>query len=189
MLGRKRNLETGQLDHTLYLILYRLSSQVSSKGQTRCDVRTLMNSSQSIQHCLRYGFMTYFSALVHCHTNGVILRAIQPDQIFVDHSGVLKLAGYYRATVLPQNERDVCINLLKITKKRREKSDDTDDLIVTTPYSAPELLLRSLKHTKETDIWGVGSMLSHRLPLFLGKERSSLLWFMYRIVGQGTKKV
>jgi hypothetical protein len=85
----------------------------------------------------------------------------------VYHSGVLKLAGYYRATVLPQNERDVFINLLKITKQRREKSDDTDDSIVTTPYSAPELLLRSWKHTKETDIWGVGSMLSHR---FLGNH-------------------
>jgi serine/threonine protein kinase len=131
-------------------------------------------------------FHDLLSALVHCHTNDVILRAAQTDQIFVDHSGVLKLAGFYRATVLPENERDVYVNPLKNTKQRRDKNDDTDDSLATSPYSAPELLMGSWKHTKETDIWGIGSMLSHLLlgkPLFLGKERSSLLLAMYKIVG------
>lgn len=132
-------------------------------------------------------FHDLLSALVHCHTNHVILRSAQTDQILIDHSGVAKVAGFYRATVLPLSERTKQVNPLRSTKSRKDKNDEGDDV---NPYSAPELLLGSLKHTKETDIWAIGSMMAHLLlgkPIFLGKERSALLLSMFKIVGSPGK--
>jgi serine/threonine protein kinase len=117
----------------------------------------------------------------------VILRSAQTDQILIDHSGVAKVAGFYRATVLPFSERTKTVNPLRSTKSRKDKNDEGDDV---NPYSAPELLLGSLKHTKETDIWAIGTMMAHLLlgkPIFLGKERSALLLSMFKIVGSPAK--
>jgi serine/threonine protein kinase len=133
-------------------------------------------------------FHDLLSALVHCHTNHVILRSAQSDQILIDHSGVAKLAGFYRATILPLNERDVPIDPLRSVRSRKDKKDDGDES--SSPYAAPELLLGSLKHTKQTDIWAIGSMMAHLLlgkPLVVGKERSSLLLAMFKIIGTPAK--
>lgn len=134
-------------------------------------------------------FHDLLSALVHCHTNHVVLRSAQTDQILIDHSGVAKLAGFYRATILPLHERDVSVDPLRSTKSRKGKNEEGDDA-TSSPYSAPELLLGSLKHTKETDIWAIGSMMAHLLlgkPVFVGKERPALLLAMFKIIGTPAK--
>ena len=101
-------------------------------------------------------FHDLLSALVHCHTNHVILRSVLTDQILIDHSGVIKLAGFYRATVLPMDERDTFVIPHRNVKARSSKDKKFDDGDESNPYSAPELLLGSLKHTKESDIWAIG---------------------------------
>ena len=69
-------------------------------------------------------------------------------------------------------ERDVVVNPLKNAKARSSSKDKKhDDGDESNPYSAPELLLGSLKHTKEIDIWAIGSTMAHSLlekPLFVG---------------------
>eukprot|EP00547_Thalassionema_nitzschioides_P010504 CAMPEP_0194224172 /NCGR_PEP_ID=MMETSP0156-20130528/36838_1 /TAXON_ID=33649 /ORGANISM="Thalassionema nitzschioides, Strain L26-B" /LENGTH=1801 /DNA_ID=CAMNT_0038955611 /DNA_START=80 /DNA_END=5485 /DNA_ORIENTATION=- len=167
--------------------------QLSSKK--RRDASTISKEESrkgdSSAHCipsvlLASWFHDLLSALVHCHTNHVVLRSIQTDQLYIDHSGVIKLAGFYRATVLPPQERDTYVDPLQFCKSKKSKTDRQEDHEVPSPYAAPEILLGSLKYTKETDVWAIGSMVAHLLlgkPMFAGKERSSLLVAVCKIVG------
>lgn len=162
-------------------LLTRVIQRSSKKRRDESEARTISPVLMSAW------FHDLLSALVHCHTNHVILRSTQTDQILIDHSGVAKVAGFYRATVLPFSERNKWVDPLRSTKSRKDKNDDGDDV---NPYSAPELLLGSLKHTKETDIWAMGSMMAHLLlgkPLFTGKGRSALLLAMFKIIGTPSK--
>jgi hypothetical protein len=128
------------------------------------------------------------SAMLHCHSNDVVLRNFLADQIMVDHSGVVKFGSFYRATVL--SKEDKRLDILRAAKERKKenrksKRDDDDD-ILSNPYAAPEMLLGSPKFTKETDIWTLGCLLCHLLlgkPLYTGKERQSMLLALYKLVG------
>jgi len=168
------------------------SSKMRRSAPNTSNEEVRANTTNSIPDTLlACWFHDLLSALVHCHTSHVILRSVQTDQIFIDHSGVAKLAGFYRATILSPNERDTFLNPLDFLKFKKENSYSSkyhheDDDSTTNPYTAPELLMGSLKHTKESDIWGIGSTIAHLLlgkPIFVGKERSSLLTAIYKIVG------
>ena len=129
-------------------------------------------------------------ALVHCHSNNIILRNLQPDQVIIDRSGVVKLSSFYRATVLGVEDRrhPPTINsvLKEIKKKGSSKKKDEDDDVSINPFVPPEILLGSPKFTKESDVWVVGCILANILlgkPPFVGKDKHSLLTSMYKIVG------
>ena len=130
-------------------------------------------------------FHDLLSALVHCHTNNVLLRTLQSDAIAVDHSGVAKIAGMYRATAISPDDKSS--NILELARSRKkDRASDNDDDFASNPYVAPEMLLGSPKHTKETDIWAMGCLLANLLlnkPLFQGRDRSSILMGMYKVVG------
>ncbi|CAB9501744.1 36 and H4 lysine-20 specific [Seminavis robusta] len=136
-------------------------------------------------------FHDLLSALVHCHTNHVVVRSFQADQIVIDHSGVAKLGGLYRATVISPEDRNVTFDPLKFArankkdkKDRKSRGDDDDD--VSDPYIAPENLFGCSKRTKETDVWSLGCLLAHVLlnkALFSGRDRQALLNSMYKVVG------
>jgi serine/threonine protein kinase len=135
-------------------------------------------------------FHDLLSALLHCHENHVVLRTLQPDQIVVDHSGVAKLGGLFRATVLPDGDRKKSPNPLKSAKAkaRRDNNEDGDD--ASNVYIAPEILLGSTKHTKEADIWSMGCLFAHLLltkSLFVGKDKASLLLSIFKVVGTPSK--
>jgi serine/threonine protein kinase len=160
--------------------------RVISRSKKNRDEPDLIMSSPLISSW----FHDLLSALVHCHTNHVVLRAFQADQVFLDDSGVAKLSGLYRATILPLNERLTSINPLRNARsakkdKGRDKPDDVFD-IGGNPYVAPETLLGCMKHTKETDIWSVGCLMANVIlskPLFVGKDRTAMLMAMFKIVG------
>ena len=153
-------------------------------------------------------FATWFhdllSALLHCHANDIVLRNIQMDQIVVDHSGVAKIGGLYRARALSQEDKEMDIVKLARDEKRDGKSKESsrkkqgksrkpeDDDILSNPYAPPEMLLGSSKFTKETDIWTLGCLFAHLLvnkPIYSSKEkdRQSILNTMYKMVGTPAK--
>lgn len=182
---KKRNdLATGAhlVFHPTPFVLQRFTTRSrSSSGESSGD-QILAPS------LLKAWFHDLLSALTHCHENHVVLRTLQPDQILIDHSGVAKIGGLYRATVLPYSERQESPNALKIALKnarsRRSKSDETEE--ASSSYIAPELLLGSTKHTKESDVWSMGCLFAHLLlhkPLFVGKDRASLLLAIFKIAG------
>lgn len=139
-------------------------------------------------------FHDLISALVHCHSNQVLLRELQPDQIAVDHTGVAKITSLYRSRVLPLEERERSANLVKETakaKKDDKKKRDDDDDFQGNSYVAPEMLLGCPNHSKATDCWTIGCILAHLLlskSLFTGKDRSGLLLSQYKVVGTPAKK-
>jgi hypothetical protein len=60
------------------------------------------------------------SALLHCHSNDIVLRSFLADQIMVDHSGVVKLGSFYRATV--QSKEDKRVDILRAAKERKKEA-------------------------------------------------------------------
>jgi serine/threonine protein kinase len=135
-------------------------------------------------------FHDLLSALVHCHSNHVVLKNLQPDQILVDHSGVAKLGGLYRVTVLPPDERRKSIKPLRAARSSKVKKEDAEDDYSNNPYAAPEILLGCPKFSKESDIWAMGCLLATLVlnkPLFVGKDRTTLLTSQFKIVGHPGK--
>ena len=136
-------------------------------------------------------FHDLLSALVHCHSNHVIMKTIKLDQIVIDHSGTVKFGAMYRCDVLPEEERLKSIDPVreardeKRKKRKKEEFDVSKDL-----YAAPEILLGSPKRTKESDVWSMGCLLAELLlgkPLFRAKDRKSMLAAQYKIVGIPSK--
>jgi len=138
-------------------------------------------------------FHDILSALVHCHTNHILLRTILPDQIVVDQSGIAKIGAMYRCTVLAIKDRREPPNprkAAKAAKKERKGKEEGDD-VSGNPYAAPEILLGCPKHSKESDVWAAGCLLANLLlnkPIFVGKDRNSLLTSQYKVVGTPSKE-
>jgi serine/threonine protein kinase len=126
------------------------------------------------------------SAVLHCHENDIVLRTLMLDSIVVDHSGVAKLGSLYKSIVLSKEDKNAKIEDLA---RKRGKADD--DEIVKDPYAPPEMLLGSPKHTKETDIWALGCLLSQLLlnkPVYSGKDRETILLAIYKFAGTPSNK-
>lgn len=128
------------------------------------------------------------SALVHCHSNHIIMRTIQADQIVVDHNGIAKFGALYRCTVLSPEERKSPFDAMKVAraKKKKKNGREKEEDVSSNPYMAPESLLGCPKQSKESDMWAMGCLLAHLLlgkPPFIGKDRKSLLTAQYKIVG------
>eukprot|EP00980_Cylindrotheca_fusiformis_P013148 scaffold3315_cov98-Cylindrotheca_fusiformis.AAC.2 len=135
------------------------------------------------QNILAAWFHDLLSAMLHCHSNDIVMRNFQGDQIVVDHSGVAKFAGFYRATVLSQEDKKA--KFTDCIKRRHSRKKDAVD-VSTNPYTAPEMLLGSPKYTKETDIWTLGCLFAHLLlsrPMYTAEDTDSALTAMYKIIG------
>lgn len=178
---KKRNdLATGAhlVFHPTPFILQRFTSRSRRSSAESSNDQNLAPS------LLTSWFHDLLSALAHCHENHVVLRTLQPDQIVIDHSGVAKLGGLYRATVLPPGERRKSPSALRSALSRKGKSDEGEE--ASSAYMAPELLFGSTKHTKESDVWSFGCLFAHLLlhkQLFVGKDKSSLLLAIFKIAG------
>eukprot|EP00591_Stephanopyxis_turris_P009735 CAMPEP_0195528402 /NCGR_PEP_ID=MMETSP0794_2-20130614/30520_1 /TAXON_ID=515487 /ORGANISM="Stephanopyxis turris, Strain CCMP 815" /LENGTH=654 /DNA_ID=CAMNT_0040659529 /DNA_START=14 /DNA_END=1978 /DNA_ORIENTATION=- len=130
----------------------------------------------------RSWFHDLLSALAHCHANHIVLRMLKPDQIHLDHSGVAKFSELATATVIPYGERSG--KDLHPFQYVRKKGSDKEN--ICDPYQAPEVLLGAIRYTKETDIWGLASMMAYLLlgkPLFTGKDVVSHLNCIFKIAG------
>jgi serine/threonine protein kinase len=156
----------------------------------RCLSRKVRSSENMMisESILSAWFYDILSALVHCHANHVILRTILPDQIIVDQSGIAKIGAMYRCTVLPMEERHKSANprMAEKSKKKVSRKKDDDEDVSGNPYAAPEILLGCPKHSKESDVWAVGCLLANLLlnkPVFVGKDRTTLLTSQYKFVG------
>jgi serine/threonine protein kinase len=174
-------------------LIFQPTPFVLQRFMSKKKIRDTSNGESSTlsQTLISSWFHDLLSGLVHCHANNVILRSLQSDQVVVDHAGVAKLGGFYRATVFAPEDLEKAENHLKSARagSRKEKSDEED--YPNTGFVAPENLLGSMKHNKQTDIWAMGCLLANLLlgkPLFVGKDRESLLLSVYKVVGTPSKE-
>ena len=189
---KRKDMATGP--HILFdpapFVLHRVMARSSKKKREESDLSISPSLLASWCHDL-------LTALVHCHTNNVLIRTLLTDQVIIDHSGVAKFAGFYRATVLSPFERTgvdqyrQARDSYKEKKRKGELDTANNELAATNPFVAPETLLGSPKHTKETDVWSIGAMMGNFLlgkNVFAGKDRASVLVSMFKIVGTPEKQ-
>jgi len=160
-------------------------------SKKKSDIGNLLDSPAVVSAW----FHDLISGLVHCHSNNIILRSIQTDQILLDHSGVAKFSGLYRASVQGLEERRHARGLMSVVKELKrsgsKRKHEDDDEAAISPFAAPEIVLGSPKHTKQSDVWMMGCMLANIMlgkPVFSGKDRQSLLTSMYKVVGTPAKQ-
>eukprot|EP00934_Nitzschia_sp_Nitz4_P008455 Nitzschia sp. Nitz4//scaffold80_size88189//18388//23841//NITZ4_005082-RA/size88189-processed-gene-0.12-mRNA-1//1//CDS//3329558615//8445//frame0 len=184
---RRRHMVTGP--HLVFqptpFVLQRFVSRKKSKESSTDALSITPTIFASWVHDL-------LSALFHCHSNNILLRSFQSDQIVVDHCGVAKFSSFYRATVMGKDDKK--IDILRAARDRKKdskhsKKRDDDDDILSNIYAPPEMLLGSPRFTPATDIWTIGCLLCHMLlgkPLYSGKDRQSTLLSIYKLVGTPT---
>ena len=152
-------------------------------------------------------FYDLLCALDHCHTNNIVLRSFSADQIFLDHSRMIKFGGLNKAMIIPIEERTSCFDNIdgnnsgiddnnvytehpnhNMKKHGKALISEVD---VSNPYIAPELLLGISKYSKQSDIFTLASIICHFLlqkPLFSGKDRKSRLTAMFKIIGSPSEE-
>lgn len=161
------------------LILQKVVSRtIKKRGSSGYGKRGSRLVTPSIFACWFHDLLT---AMAMCHSNHIVIRNINPDQILVDYSGVAMLSGFNRSIVLHPEDRRRQINPLKSSRGAKEH-----DEIPTDPFIAPEILLGSSRYTKETDIFSLGCLMAQILlnkPVFSGKDRASKIAAMYKVVG------
>lgn len=121
------------------------------------------------------------SAVKHCHDHDVIIRTWQPELIVALEDGSLALSSFYRATVQKETS-----DPYEAAKKAALKHKSNKNKEQVTAYTAPELLYGCPQYSKQTDVWACACLLAQLLlgkPLFIGKDRESLLQSHYKIVG------
>lgn len=109
------------------------------------------SEKQAAEYMLRL-----FSAVNHCHANGVIHRDIKPDNIMVTHNNELKLIDFGLSTI-------------------RKEEKFHNEIVGTGYYMAPEVI--DGRYTETADIWSLGALLyllvSGYLP-FQGKTSTAV---------------
>lgn len=98
-----------------------------------------------------------FSAVAHCHANGVIHRNINPEAILITRTGDVKLIDFSLST------------------KKTKKSTHTE-IVGSVTYMAPEMI-KSEEYNEKVDCWALGVLLyllvSGYLP-FDGEKASEI---------------
>ena len=130
-------------------------------------------------------FRDLLSALSYCHSNHIILRTMNLNQILIDESGIAKIGNLYRCHVLHPEERRYDHIQAHKTRKGSKEAVDAED-IRSNNYLAPELLFGSPKYTQKSDIWALGCLIAHVILdkiLFFGKDRNSVAHAIIKVAG------
>ena len=182
-LDERSKRKSGSVSHLVFqptpLMLQKVVSRtIKKRGSSGDGKRGSRLVTPSIFACWFHDLLT---AMAMCHSNHIVIRNINPDQILVDYSGVAMLSGFNRSIVLHPDDRRRQINPLKSARGAKDH-----DEIPTDPFIAPEILLGSSRYTKETDIFSLGCLMAQILlnkPVFSGKDRASKIGAMYKVIG------
>lgn len=106
--------------------------------------------------------------LTFCHTNKIMHRDLEPQNLLIDSNGRLKLAdfGLARAFGVPAN------------------TFSTE--VVTLWYRAPDVLLRLKAYTTSIDMWSSGCVMAEMYtgrPLFTGSTNEDQLMQIFCLMG------
>lgn len=89
--------------------------------------------------------------LMYLHTMNVVHRDIKPDNILLDHMGVIKFVDFGAAKVLAKNHKTIA------AKTRVQGADGVNSLTGTPMYMSPEVIKGDHRGRRGAmDIWSLG---------------------------------
>jgi cyclin-dependent kinase 1 len=149
-------------ENKLYLVFEFLSMDLKKYMETVVPANTLLDP----QLVKSYLFQIT-QGILYCHKRRTMHRDLKPQNLLIDHNGVIKLAdfGLARAFGIP------------IRVYTHE--------VVTLWYRAPEVLLGAQRYSCAIDIWSIGCIFSEmatRKPLFHGDSEIDQLFKIFRIL-------
>eukprot|EP00310_Coccolithus_braarudii_P015107 CAMPEP_0183356798 /NCGR_PEP_ID=MMETSP0164_2-20130417/45200_1 /TAXON_ID=221442 /ORGANISM="Coccolithus pelagicus ssp braarudi, Strain PLY182g" /LENGTH=299 /DNA_ID=CAMNT_0025530297 /DNA_START=126 /DNA_END=1025 /DNA_ORIENTATION=+ len=115
------------------------------------------------------------SGLAACHASRLLHRDIKPANLMLDDRGVLKIADFGQARLLPL---DLDVELT--------------GQVATRWYRAPELLFGSKAYTSAVDIWAAGCVIAQfwcLSPLLPGESDMEQIFQVMTLLGSPTEEV
>ncbi|XP_053213971.1 cyclin-dependent kinase 20-like, partial [Panonychus citri] len=143
--------------------------------------------------------------LSYCHSQSIIHRDLKPSNLLIDWSGILKLADFGQARLLPQsancdqqltpakgfnlNHGDQLTYLSSSSTSSNQQSTNCllSHQVCTRWYRPPELLYGSNDYDWSIDLWSVGCIVSEmnsKWPLFKGESDIEQLCLVVKSLGQ-----
>ncbi|CAM9626605.1 unnamed protein product [Chrysoparadoxa australica] len=121
-----------------------------------------------------------FGALAACHSQNIVIRHLDPSQIYLRDSGQVKLGCL--SSALRVSDEDATHDSGRAHTARKPDEPRSKHL----PYMAPEVLLGAKNHMKASDVWAMTCLtvyLANQKPLFCGENRLKQLGQVYKSLG------